>query len=243
MGDVTVWGMIDAQAISFPLEVEAFNEAVLMYSVPLAVAQRLMPGDAFELVEIAPGSAQLVIAALDYRKNPWGDYNEIDIAFLARPAGGPVDETGGFVLFSPVNDRFGCEVGHRAVGLPMTMGEIEAIYTADRVAFSLVMDGEPALALRVPRANADATPVRIHTRGYTYIGGEPCVTVFDMDLPGGAVTDLAAVELELGRGAIADTLRTLGLPKEPDYCAWGERLWAGYQRAQPLPTRQPATDG
>ena len=89
MTDTTTWGEIKGQEITFPMEVEELRAATVLWSVPAAAAAALLPGDAFEVVEVAPGTAQLVVAAVDYVRNPWGDYDELNLGFLARPAGAP----------------------------------------------------------------------------------------------------------------------------------------------------------
>ena len=85
MTTTTTWGSIHGQEIIFPMEVDSFNSATLGFSVPAAAAAALLPGDAFEIVEVSPGTAQLIVSLVDYRQNPWGDYNEVNLGFLARP--------------------------------------------------------------------------------------------------------------------------------------------------------------
>ncbi len=84
----TIWGEIQGQTITFPMVVTSANIATLLFTVPTGAAAALVPGNAFEIVESVPGSTQLIIAACDYIENPWGDYREINIGFLAKPAGG-----------------------------------------------------------------------------------------------------------------------------------------------------------
>jgi hypothetical protein len=55
----------------------------------------------------------------------------------------------------------------------------------------------------------------------------------EIDL-GLGVVDPADVSLELGAGTIADELRSLGLPKTPDFCSLGEGLSATFQLGQPV---------
>ena len=102
---VTVWGEIQGREITFPMEVADFDAATLMFSVPADAAQALIPGDAFEVVA-ADGVAQLVVALCDYHRNPWGDYLEINLGFLARPAGAAADVVGSFVYRAPSSRPF-----------------------------------------------------------------------------------------------------------------------------------------
>jgi hypothetical protein len=74
----TVWGEIEGRTITFPMEVPVMDAATLVFSVPAAAAQALLPGDAFEVVDVGGGTAQFVLALVDYVDNPWGDYLEIN---------------------------------------------------------------------------------------------------------------------------------------------------------------------
>jgi hypothetical protein len=223
MSAEVTWGEIQGQTITFPMAVPDTNIATVLYRVPTGAAAALLPGDDFEVVEVAPGAAQLVLAACDYRDNPWGDYDEINLGFLARPRGAGDDVVGSFVYRMPVNQAFTCEAGNRVMGFPKTVEGIEVTYTDGDVTFTLTCDGAMALRLRVPRVEATETPGRVATASYSYLDGAPFATTLEMDL-GAPVADLSGVRLELGTGTFADELRRLGLPTTADYASWGERL-------------------
>lgn len=233
MVTTTVWGTVQDQVITFPLEVPCLHAATLLFSVPLEAAAALLPGTAFEVVETSPGDGQMVVAAVDYRDNPWGDYNEINIGFLAKPARGDHASVGSFVYRMPVNQEFTCEAGNRVMGFPKTVEVIDTIYTDTDVEFRLVSGGQLALALRVPRVAATAPPSRLSAVSYSYLDGAPYGTTLAMDMPADLV-DPADVVLELGTGPIADELRSLGLPAQPDFATWGENLSATFHLGQPV---------
>jgi len=240
--DTTVeWGQIQGQTITFPMEVKAFNAITMGFSVPTAAAARLLPGDAFELVEIGDGIAQLIVNICDYRDNPWGDYNEVNLGFLARPVGAPEDVIGSFVYRMPVNQDFTCQAGNEVMGFPKTVERIDVAYREQELAVELwtslaAESGEPrgelSLAVTVPRVTSDDEPARIEAVSYSYLNGAPYGTPLEMDLASGVV-DPAAVELSLGTGVVADELRSLGLPKAPDFCTYGEDLAATFQLGSP----------
>lgn len=230
---VTVWGEIQGRQITFPMEVTDMNAATLLFSVPAGAAQALLPGDAFEVVEVAPGVAQLVVAACDYVENPWGDYRELNLGFLARPTGAPEDVIGSFVYRMPVDQAFTCEAGNRVMGFPKTVEVLEAEYTDAAVTFRLVMGGHPTLALTVPRAEPLGEPERIDAVSYSYLDGVPYGTTLSMDMGTGFV-DPADVVLEVGSGPVADELRSLGLPTAPDVATWGEGLSATFLLGRPV---------
>lgn len=235
MSDTIVWGTVDGTEITFPMEVPEFNGVTILYSVPADAAQALLPGDGFEVLEIAPGVAQLIIAAVDYVRNPWGDYNEINLGFLVRPTGAPDDVMGSFVYRMPVNQAFTCEAGNRVMGFPKTVETIDVAYTADQVSFSLVSDGALALSLEFPRVAASDPASRTSSVSYSYLDGSPYGTQLDMELGTGFV-DPADIALGLGQGLFADELRTLGLPKTADMGLWGEGLSATFYLGEPVKT-------
>ena len=229
----TTWGEVQGRTITFPMEVEALHAATVLYSVPAAAATGLLPGDAFEVVEVAPGTAQLVIAACDYVRNPWGDYDELNLGFLARPVGAGADVVGSFVYRMPVNQAFTCEAGNRVMGFPKTVEDLAVTYTDATASFRLAMGGQHVLTLTVPRAAPTGDPSRVEATSYSYLDGVPYGTDLSMDMGTGLV-DPADVQLDLGDSPVADELRSLGLPCAPDFATWGEGLSATFLLGRPL---------
>jgi hypothetical protein len=54
-----------------------------------------------------------------------------------------------------------------------------------------------------------------------------------MDMGSGMI-DPESVEIVLGPGLVATELKTLGLPKAPDFGTWGTGLTATFQLGHPL---------
>jgi hypothetical protein len=226
-----VWGEIQGREITFPMEVADFDAATLMFSVPAAAAGALLPGTAFEVVE-TDGDAQLVMALCDYHDNPWGDYLELNLGFLARPVGADAGVVGSFVYRMPVDQAFTCAAGNEVMGFPKTVEELSVTHADGRVTFAMTAGGEPVLSVSFPEVPA-GDPVRMETGSYSYLHGVPHETPLAMDM-GTAVLDPAEVVVELGTGAVADELRTLGLPKAPDFGTWGTGLTATFQLGHPI---------
>lgn len=227
------WGQIQGRLITFPMEVRAFHAATMGFGVPSAAAAALLPGDAFELVEVGEGTAQLIVSICDYRDNPWGDYNEVNLGFLARPAGAPLDVIGSFVYRMPVDQAFTSEAGNAVMGFPKTVERIDISYDAGSVHAELWHGSKLALAVEVPRAEPVGPPTRMEAVSYSYLDGAAYGTPLDIEV-GRGVVDPQDVRIELGTGAIADELRTLGLPTAPDFCSWGEDLSATFLLGQPV---------
>ncbi len=232
--DKAVWGEIQGQTISFPMVVASANIATVLFTVPTAVAVALVPGNAFDIVESTPGSTQLIIAACDYIENPWGDYREINLGFLAKPANGGHDSAGSFIYRMPVDQAFTCEAGNQVMGFPKSVEQITTEYHGDVVVFDLVFGGRPTFRLTIPRVPPDGPPIRVPAVSYSYLGGVPFATMLEMDMGSGIVLDLTTVGIELGEGLVADELCSLGLPTVPDFASWGEGLGAVFHLGHPV---------
>ena len=226
------WGEIQGQTITFPMVVDSFNSATMGFSVPAAAASALLPGDAFEIVEVGPGVAQFIVSLCDYRDNPWGDYNEVNLGFLARPAGAGPAVIGSFIYRMPVDQDFTCEAGNRVMGFPKTVTRIDADYSDESVTFRLWDAGEVALEVTVPRVPTGDVS-QVESSSYSYLDGAAYATALTMDMSSGVV-DPAEVKLTVGSGPIGDELRSLGLPDTPNFCMWGEELSATFQLGQKI---------
>jgi hypothetical protein len=226
MSSIIEWGEIQGRPITFPLQVLSFNAVSMTFDVPSNAARALLPGDAFELVEV-DGVAQFVLNVCDYRENPWGDYNEVNLGFLARPTGAPVDVIGSFIYRMPVDQDFTCEAGNKVMGFPKTVERIDFEYGNDKVSIKLLFDGQLAFSITIPRPTASGDAVRMD-RSATRTSTTSPTAPLELDVASGTI-DPSDVLLELGSGIVADELRSLGLPKPPTYCSWGEALSATFQ--------------
>jgi len=231
--DTSTWGEIQGQTITFPMVVPDLDAATLMFTVPLAAAQRLLPGSDFEVIDIGGESAQLVIALVDYIDNPWGDYLEINLGFLARPAGAPDDVVGSFIYRMPVDQEFTCEAGNKVMGFPKTVEDLSRTEAGGRTTFAMAVDGEIELSVSFPTVDGSGERAPVESISYSYLDGRPFATPLTLDL-GTAVIDPADVAITLGSGVVADELRTLGLPKAPDMVAWGTGLSGTFLEGRPL---------
>ena len=237
------WGEIDGVSIDFPMVVQEMNSATLTWSVPLDAAAAVLPGDAFEPADMG-GSAMLILALVDYLQNPWGDYLEVNFGLLVQPKGRP-EEVGAFQWRMPVDQEFTCAAGRQVMGVPKTVEDITFTYDGEpgdpdaTVTMRLVMADEPSgsatLQVRFPRPSSEGVDASLEpAMTYAYLDGVPMELGLDMELPP-LLLDPAAVEVTLGEGALADELRTLGLPERPaDLVMWGENLAATFQVPRPV---------
>ncbi|MEZ5140089.1 MAG: acetoacetate decarboxylase family protein [Acidimicrobiales bacterium] len=236
MSDVatTVWGEIDGRTITFPMEVAAMDAATLVFSVPAGPAQALLPGADFEVVEVLDGVAQLVVALCDYEANPWGDYLELNLGFLARPTGAGDDVVGSFVYRMPVDQAFTCQAGNEVMGFPKTVEDLRMRREGGRVTFEMAVDGALEVAFSFDEPEQAGDPMAVDTVSYSYLHGLAHETPLHMQMGTGMI-DVSTVRVELGAGPVADELRTLGLPDlRPDFGSWGTGLAATFQLGRPI---------
>lgn len=214
---------IQGQTVSLPCVVRDASSGTAMYMVSSSKAQALVP-DAFEVLEPAPGLTQLSLLMVDYRDNDLGDYNEVGVIFFVKPKGAGDEEVGTFIYQLPVNQSFTSEAGCEIWGFPKSVQEIDIDYSDSSASCKLVMDGRHVFTLTVPRGGDGETPDTV-SLGYTMLDGIPNKNEFTRGATGESTTPGATgVELELGDHPLAETLRKLGLPKDPVLSNWAEHM-------------------
>lgn len=237
MGLKTIWGMIDARRIVFPVRSPSLNTLALFYRVPAAGVRPFVPGDAFAVDEKLDGTTDVLVAFHEYTCGDWGAVNLVDICLVVRPVGAPPDSLPGYLnVETPVDDPFNNEASYWSLGIRRRLGVVAAEYTASEVAFSVTEGGVGALRATAPRAPMPGEAALVAVRTYSYLDGVPCVIESEILFPPPEL-DPDAVRVELGEGPLADTWRALGLPLRPQTAAWGENLFMEFQAARPLDAR------
>src|SRR5256885_10868342 len=145
--------------------------AAATYLVPSAAARRLLPGPELDVVELLPGRALFSIAAIDYRDNDLGDYNEVSLALFVRPrgerAGVPYlslaldfvrNRVATYIWKLPVDQRFTCAAGRGIWGFPKSVEQIAFEDAGGRRRCRLVMDGRHVLTFSVSRGGGRPPP-------------------------------------------------------------------------------------
>jgi hypothetical protein len=236
---------IQGRPVTLPVVVRDASNASATFLVPSAAAQRWIPDGAFEVAELLPGQGLLSIAAIDYRDNDLGDYDEVSIGLFVRERGAkggwPIVGTftdflqgrlGLYVHRLPVNQAFTCEAGKTIWGFPKTVEEIAIDAIGDRVSCRLVVDGVHALTISFPRGGAGAQPER-ELISYTYLHGVPHRTRATMGGEGFAMR-LGGAELVLGSHPLSNELRLLGLPRRALFTTWTEHMQARFEAPEKL---------
>jgi hypothetical protein len=241
---------IAGRSVRMPCVVRDASAGTATFEADADAARALVP-PAFEVVETAPGRCQVTLAIIDYRDNDLGDYDEIGVTFFVRPVGAPAPETGEagpdaatepgtgpdigtYIHRLPVDQAFTCEAGRTIWGFPKTVEDIALLYADHTLTATLLLDGELAFRLTVPRGGTDdMAPLPMVT--YTLIDGVPHATAFSQ---GGSGWQVLAggegVALELGEHPVAKELAALGLPSTPLFTTWTEHMRGTFEAPRPL---------
>jgi hypothetical protein len=214
------------QTVTMPVLVRDASAGTVIFDVDHAAAAALAP-EGFEVVESAPGRAQLALALVDYRDNDLGAYHEVGTILFVRPVGGGAD--GNFITHLPVDQEFTCAAGNQIWGFPKSVEQIAVTQTATSSRWLLTMDGELVLDITVPRGGTDEMPT-IDMTSYTLIDGRPHATAFSQGGTGSSLTlGGEGVTLTLGNHPVAKELAALGLPSEPVLSTWVETMQATFE--------------
>ncbi len=236
---------IQGQEVAMPCIVRDAASGAATFLVSAPAARRLIPPD-FEVAEILPGRTVLSLAAIDYRDNDLGNYNELSVTFFVRPAGAPKgipylgsvlaflrQGLGTYIYKLPVNQGFTQEAGYTIWGFPKTVEEIDIRHEDTRSTCRLEMDGQHVLTLTLPRGGKGTMPDRDMVT-YTIIDGAPHRTRSSMGGEGFRVGGGSGVSIELGSHPLADDLRALGLPKRALMSMWNEHMRGRFDAAEKL---------
>jgi hypothetical protein len=237
--------IIQGREVAMPLVVRDAAAGAVSFLVSARAARAMLPGDAYEVVEILPGRALLSLAAIDYRDNDLGDYNEVSIAFMVRERGAArgipylgaaLDVVRGrlrtFIHWLPVNQTFSREAGVEIWGFPKTVDEIDFDYEDDRAICRLTAERRHVLTLSVHRGGTRTLPDS-ELVTYTYIHGVPHRVRFTSGAEGFGFR-VGGAALSLGDHPYAEQLRTLGLPKRPLLCTWMEHMHGRFEAPEKI---------
>jgi len=236
--------VFEGREVTMPVVVRDAASAAATYLVPTAAARRLLPGPELDVVELLPGRALFSIAAIDYRDNDLGDYNEVSLALFVRArgdrAGVPYlgtaldfvrNRVATWIWKLPVDQRFTCAAGRGIWGFPKSVEQIAFEDVDGRRRCRLVMDGRHVLTFSVSRGGGRTLPDAAMAT-YTYIDGVLHRTPFVSGATGVGI-HLGGAELVLGDHPLAGELGSLGLPKGAFMSVWMEHSYGRFEAPAP----------
>jgi hypothetical protein len=234
---------IQGRTVRLPVEVRDASSAFATFVVPAARVRSLIGDDRVRPVEPFPGRALCSIAAIEYRDNDLGRYNEIAVAFLVRKAGcagRPLldllrGRVGAYIHRLPVTTALSCEAGRKIWGFPKVVADIQMSEHGGRQIGILNVDGEHVLTLSVVRRgrlrfqNAPLDSYAVRDRVLLRTPFVASAERVGLRLGGATIT--------LGRHPVALELRSLGLPKRPLLSGWIGSMRARFGAAETLGER------
>jgi len=237
--------VFQGREVELPCVVRDASSGQALFLVDARAVRDMLPGHAFEPVEVWPGRALLSLAVIDYRDNDLGDYDEVSIAFVVRErgAGGALPRLGAwadllrgrmatYIHWLPVDQSFTRDAGEGIWGFPKTVERIDLHYEDTRARCRLEAAGQHVLTLSLPRGGSRRLPER-EMATYTYLHGVPHCTRFVSGAEGFGVR-LGGAELTLGDHPYAERLRALGLPRRALMSTWMERMHGRFEAPEKL---------
>jgi hypothetical protein len=248
--------IVAGREVRLPVVVRDAVSVSATYVVPATAVQRLLP-DGLWALESIPGRTIVVLAAVEYRDNDLGCYNEFAVNFfVVHAATRPLPIVGGLLALArgtygtyvhalPVTTTFSRDAGCDIWGFPKTVATITFEDTADRRTCRLEDGGQHVLTFSAPRGGTRRFGGR-PLEAYAWRHGQTYATRYTM-AGDGVGTRLGGAELVLGVHPLADDLRRLGLPRRALATLAMEHLSASFPAprawaSSPPPGRR-ASDG
>jgi hypothetical protein len=197
------------------------------FLVNAKVAQAMLEGSGFRVVEIFPGKAILQLLAVDYKNNDLGDYNEGAIIFpvltpgekkpfpffgaLKRMGNGTI---GNFVYRMPVDQEFTTHAGRFIWGFPKWVSRID-IEFGPSIARGTFTDEDELVYSIEAKAGGNNTPKEQRVASLAIRDGKAWKT-YGTNNSSGLTFSLGGEPPKIGDShPLAKELRALGLPKKP----------------------------
>jgi len=234
--------VFEGREVTLPVVVRDAASAVATYLVPSAPPAAFSPARA-RGGRAAPGRALFSIAAIDYRDNDLGDYNEVSLALFVHRRGeragvpylGPAldfmrNRVATYIWKLPVDQRFTCAAGHGIWGFPKSVEQIA--FETWRPAALPARRGRTARAHVLVSRGGGRTLPDAAMATYTYIDGVLHRTPFVTGATGVGI-HLGGAELVLGDPSARRRARSLGLPKGALMSVWMEHSHGRFEAPAP----------
>ncbi len=236
--------IVQGRAVRLPVVVRDAVAMSAMFPVRSALVRTLLPTPRLHPAEWLPGWAICVLAAIEYKDNDLGAYNEVGVNFLVTYGSAPAWPLVGFVTASragalgayvhrlPVTTSFSRDAGRDIWGFPKTVDTIGFDDAGDVRTCRLEADGAHVLTLAVARGGT-RTLAEMPQDAYAWRDGTLFKTPSRMQADGVGL-HLGGATVELGAHPIADELRMLGFPRRALSTTWFGQWRATFDDAQIL---------
>jgi hypothetical protein len=228
--------VVQGRVVTIPVVVRDAVGMSAMFPVRSACVRALLPTPRLHPAEWFPGWAICVLAAIEYKDNDLGSYNEVGVNFLVTYGERPPTPLVGLVTASrhgtlgayvhrlPVTTSFSRDAGRDIWGFPKTVDTITFDDVGEKRVCRLDADGGHVLTFAMRRGGT-RTLAEMPQDAYAWRDGTLFKTPSRMRAEGVGFR-LGGATVTLGTHPIADELRGLGLPRR----ALGT-TWFGHWRA------------
>ncbi len=236
--------VVQGREVRIPVVVRDAAAMSAMFPVRSADVRRLLPTPRLHPAEWFPGWAICVLAAIEYKDNDLGSYNEVGVSFLVTYGASPswpivglvtasrAGTLGAYIHRLPVTTSFSRDAGRDIWGFPKTVDDITFTDVGDERTCRLEAGGAHVLTLTARRGGT-GTLAEIPQDAYAWRDGMLFKTPSRMRA-GEMGFRLGGATVELGTHPIADELRSLGFPKRALSTTWFGRWSAVFDDAQIL---------
>jgi hypothetical protein len=236
--------LVQGRPVPLPVEVRDATAVSALFLVPTRAARDLLPHPRLQPLELLPGRCLCVLAAVEYRDNDLGRYNEFAVNIFVRAgrdrplpllgllAAFRARAAGVYIHWLPVTTTFSRDAGRDIWGFPKTVDDIVFRDAGGWRHCTVAVGGSPVLTLsvrsgghrRLPPMRQDAFAVRdgVLYRTPSLMSGE------------GVGTRLGGARLVLGEHPRASELRALGLPRRALISTFTARMRASFEAPERL---------
>lgn len=231
------------ETLTLPVRIRQARADFAAFWVPLGPVADLLSGTGLTAAQPAAGRAVLTLVAVKYLDGDLGPYNEAGVALMVRPHDSePVStarnvtgfwrgEARAYIRDLFVNQAFTLEAGRKIWGFPKQMARIGIEHRRRSTVCTLAEGGHDIWHLEIGRGLGGFSAKGAEMQSYSRLGGVVRMVPWVTDnegvrfRPGGA-------RLALGDHRLADTLRSLGMPRRAAFCGSIEKFRATWGAAQ-----------
>ncbi len=233
--------VVQGKEVRIPVVVRDAAAMSAMFPVRSELVRRLLPTPRLHPAEWLPGWAICVLAAIEYKDNDLGTYNEVGVNFLvtygpARPwplvglvTASRQGTLGAYVHRLPVTTSFSRDAGRDIWGFPKTVDAITFSDAGDERTCRLDAEGAHVLTLTARRSGT-RTLAEIPQDAYAWRDGTLFKTPSRMSADEVGFR-LGGATVTLGAHPMADELRALGFPRAALSTTWFGRWRATFDDA------------
>ncbi len=196
--------------VRIPVEVREARSWFASFAVPAARVREIVAPAGLEPARLPFGRTLASLAFVRYLDGDLDRYQEVAVAFLVEDPTGP-EKPGVLIHRLPVDQEFTCAAGREIWGFPKFVTPID-IQEGERTdTCALTVDGK--LALSMTMRHGFRAPMReTALDAFSFRDGVLRRTRWELRGRGSRMRP-GGMRVELGRGEIAEELRSLGFPR------------------------------